>query len=763
VATETQSAKDDRTSFGVLLVHGAGDHRRAGVVNGFGEPIYLFLKRWLASVPDVDLRGGKVEIASALTMRSEGGPAHVRLDISIPRPGKDPVQQRWIFAESLWDAAISPPGFWNVLIWAITLGPWLIVTQVWGPVAERYRVLKNDPTPSDFSILFDYRLLVTAFIGLAVTVIGAAVMTIAGLGLAIVSILPIERIRGAVGSIQRWVSLGAGDLYVMLVRPFERAAMIAQVRDDLEWLRSQDCQGIAVLAHSQGGAVAHAALSGKKQLGVRLLYTFGSGATRLREAERMITTRGRAVFALILVIGLLLLWFVVGRHVPTCGLDPICYLSAFDLGSAWMFLAIGSFGALAGSLLLDVIGADTTVPPPAGGIRWCDALASHDPVLNTRHGRSLPKETRQFEVQNRASFVSDHSAYWRNTDQFVADVTFELAEAFGSDLRHLGPTGSPSYWIAVRRRRWRVWLLKHARTALLLGAIAGLATSWPRIQERGAEALDMAKGAAGMLPAPLDGVVSPLVPAQSWYPMAGAALHLLALFVLLKSFGFAWGLWDQHEIAALYRRSPLKSGAAPVVTLATLGLLMAVVAGAWMTPTISDDLNFTAGLLHWLLTFETWWSALIAFGTLVFALLIVSWIVTRLYARLPGGLRSRLDGATRAATASLKNQWAQRPTRSFIDLEANPGLPDPSRSLVAAVLAVGAGAVSFYLFTQGIGKVIDAGGNVDLLGLNAFVLSMAALLLGFLVLVAGRGAVVRFVGIVAMVASLAGCVSVFLR
>lgn len=750
--------------FGVLLVHGAGDHRRAGVVNGFGEPIYVFLKRWLAGVPDKDRSGGKVEISSALTARTEGGPAHVRLDLSVPSSPTVVVRQQWILAESLWDASISPPGFWNVLAWALTLGPWLIVTQVWGPVAERYRSLKANPGESDISILFDYRLLATAFIGLAVTIVGAVILTVGGLLLAVISILPIDRIRATVGAIQRWVSLGAGDLYVMLVRPFERAAMIAQVRTDLEWLRAQGCERLVVLAHSQGGAVAHAALSGRPQDGVRLLYTFGSGATRLTEAERILSGRGRAIFALVLGVGLVALWWMIGSHVPTCLVDPICNLSRLDLGSAWTFVALGSFGALAGHVLLDVIGADTTVASPAGSVRWTDALASHDPVLNTRHGRSLPRTARQFSVHNEASFLSDHSAYWRNVDQFVADVVFSVGEAFGLDLRHLGRRDAPCYWRSVRRRRWRVWMLKHARTAILLGGVTGLVTSWATVQQRGTELLDLLRQVASGLPEPLPELIAPIVPAQSLAGAFGGLLSLAVLAVLLKAFLWLWGWWDRMEIDALFRRTPARLGTGTVVLMTIAALALAVTAAVWMRPTIEADGAFLAGVVRSALTLETWLLPVSILGTAFVLVGFGYWLLGRVARVTPLQVRRRVREGAQRLGASTVTHLGRRGRMPAIDLERDPGLPDPSRALVAGVIALVAGLTSLYLFVNGIWKVIDAGGTVDLLGLNAFVLAMVALVLGFLVAAADRAAAsVRLIGAIAMVVSVVSCGSVFTR
>ena len=76
---------------------------------------------------------------------------------------------------------------------------------------------------------------------------------------------------------QRFASAGVGDLYIVLTSPIQRAALSSAVQRDIDWLRDQGCERIAVVAHSQGGYVAYQALTEPWPRTVSLFITFGSG------------------------------------------------------------------------------------------------------------------------------------------------------------------------------------------------------------------------------------------------------------------------------------------------------------------------------------------------------------------------------------------------------------------------------------------------------------------------------------------------------
>lgn len=71
---------------------------------------------------------------------------------------------------------------------------------------------------------------------------------------------------------------------MLLTHPFEAASIVGQVRRNMRWL-ARRCKVIAVVAHSQGAALAHMALQGGFPGNMHLLFTFGSGLKKLKQIE----------------------------------------------------------------------------------------------------------------------------------------------------------------------------------------------------------------------------------------------------------------------------------------------------------------------------------------------------------------------------------------------------------------------------------------------------------------------------------------------
>src|SRR5262249_22124237 len=88
----------------------------------------------------------------------------------------------------------------------------------------------------------------------------------------------------AIARFQLGLASSVGDSYVLVTRSIESAAIISRFARDLTWLENR-CQRVAVVAHSQGGAVACRALQ-MLSIGAPLrLVTFGSGLRKLEELE----------------------------------------------------------------------------------------------------------------------------------------------------------------------------------------------------------------------------------------------------------------------------------------------------------------------------------------------------------------------------------------------------------------------------------------------------------------------------------------------
>ena len=103
--------------------------------------------------------------------------------------------------------------------------------------------------------------------------------------------------RRAVFAVLRRIAGVVGDAYGQLRSPIQRAAFERATLDAMQWLRPR-CHHLAVIAHSQGAAIAHRALqTGEPK--ADLLVTVGAGITKLealRYLERLVPSDRIAAF-----------------------------------------------------------------------------------------------------------------------------------------------------------------------------------------------------------------------------------------------------------------------------------------------------------------------------------------------------------------------------------------------------------------------------------------------------------------------------------
>jgi len=106
--------------------------------------------------------------------------------------------------------------------------------------------------------------------------------------------------------------------------------------------------------------------------------------------------------------------------------------------------------------------ADLSLSP----LDWIDYWATADPVPN---GPLAPLGTveklQPFRVTNRISWLTDHSAYWENRDEFVLPLACELDRCAGAGI-FAGGTLEPV--ASIPARRTRVWVLAMTRVVIAL-------------------------------------------------------------------------------------------------------------------------------------------------------------------------------------------------------------------------------------------------------------------------------------------------------
>jgi pimeloyl-ACP methyl ester carboxylesterase len=544
---------------GVLFVHGAGDHGVGATLIEFGEPIVGWLDGWLSRGQQAGTSAGdKARAGAAQILVREAdpsAPAHSAVNLQPEGDDRDHV---WLLAEARWDEAFTPPAFKQVLLWAVSVVPWTVLTQFIGPLIDQSRLLR----PDLFEIArFFWNILVSTLLALVV----AVVLQIVALAILLLSIIPLDPVRELVGKLQRFASTSVGDLYMVLMSPIQRAALTSAVQRDIDWLRQQGCDRIAVVAHSQGGYVAYQALADPWSLPVEQFITFGSGLIRLFESEQA-RRKGWLVPALVGVIGALL----------AIRFSPDGVLGTFELTEKHQAGALAfAIGLLMTAGLIIAIRNytrdRTPVPDLSVPIPWFDYITHEDPVLNGIPVGRLPTRVKKIEVQNRASVVADHGSYWQNGDQFVARVATKLGLLDPDlDLLKAGPMDSET---AARhhlagswnRRHERVAALERVRTPVAIATAALLAIQFDDLESVGNMVAHAFAWFPSFVVSWLPDVIQSVVPiAVSHAAYLGAAV-IIGLSLLGYRVGIGiWEAWGRADLVSQWAGRPprqLSSGA----------------------------------------------------------------------------------------------------------------------------------------------------------------------------------------------------------
>ena len=397
-------------------------------------------------------------------------PAHTKVAVLSLHSDNRVSKEDWLVAESWWADTFSPPSFADLAQWGFGVLPWIVGSHFAAQIQRRIRERPSSPSPSDPEATHTrahHRIWShTGWIWRLVGAIGgygfglllsAVTMPILAL-LLVVGLIPIPKLRRALLNVQLRTAATLGDCYVLLARPIEAASIVSGVRRDLLWLSTR-CSEVVVVAHSQGGAVAHLALRGPIPAEFRLLFTFGSGLRKLEEARQLMKSAASFTFAaVVLSIALMVLLLF-----STCLFLVLVKMAAPLNATSVVFFLVGGVAAalvctagirdhLRGIRLPEL---DRWIDRmKTSHLRWIDCYATGDPVPNgvvTPAANDLSRE-----VCNRSSMLSDHTTYWSNLDEFVSLVYYEIAKSRRHDpVPDLRVEASHLQQIA-RRRRWRV-------------------------------------------------------------------------------------------------------------------------------------------------------------------------------------------------------------------------------------------------------------------------------------------------------------------
>ena len=428
------SALRQRETFdlGVLFVHGIGNQTQGSTLAEFGTP----LVEWTRSrAKDAGIR---TEVAHTVLTGPNDEPAFSELTFFSKSP------RRWLLAESWWAQSFPLAQFRDVATWSLLIVPWTLGTHF----GKRMRRVWKSGRPGRRIAA------VSALVG--ALLVSPLVLLVLAVLLALGTI-PWPQLRAVVAKIQLSIASSLGDSFMLVTRPLEAAAIRSRLRRDVNWMLRR-CRRVAVVAHSQGGAVACQVLSTGRATDA-LLITFGSGLRKLEELDEVRQRKGLLEGALAAVLGL----FVASLALLYAPLMAYQVLQGTaSPTSAVVLLALALGGVVIGvSGLQDFFHArepfkltPMTVDLYARGVRWEDVYSSVDPVSNGPVRDDPNQPPNSTEVVNLGSALRDHTAYWQNRDEFVALVVEKLLAFDGATL--LPPMAAEATTFLRRQRAIRV-------------------------------------------------------------------------------------------------------------------------------------------------------------------------------------------------------------------------------------------------------------------------------------------------------------------
>jgi hypothetical protein len=496
---------------GVLFVHGIGNQMAGQTVVQFGDPVLRWLDEWLRF--SCKLRPDKVakvagKEANELThrlnvsqawLRTDGGiPAHTHMEIGVTSDNHS-QPQKWIMAESCWANAFVPPSFRALALWGLIVYPWTNATHYGSLIRRQWSTASERKGRLGRATAITRALLVIAFLLVVSVPISILVVAILSL-LLVLAIPPIPSLRAILLRVQQAVADTLGDSFILAASQIQRAAIVSHVRRDLEWLISQRCAKIAIIAHSQGAAVSFEAMctgvlkkfceskpadshSPAPQLKETMLITFGSGLAKLRELERVLIN-DRAKLGWMPIGGLALIALSL-EFLKITNLIPFVGPSfGFGISCAFFGMVFWIGGVASGAK--DRPLPDDFEPQKKFGChtKWRDYYASNDPVPNGPLFDEDQSFLKSEKVHNFASMFRDHTTYWLNRDQFVPAIVRDLAELSQLPLLDLRPGDEQKIQTAAKRRAGRVQWLAYATSAIWIMVVVVMITRWndlPRV------------------------------------------------------------------------------------------------------------------------------------------------------------------------------------------------------------------------------------------------------------------------------------------
>ncbi len=606
---------------GILFVHGIGNQKRGDTLLAFGGSLASWLHAWVAGASRARTGDrGTATVSGTRLRRDDGGPARSLITVKLHRDDGSSQEHRWQMAESWWAEDFPMPGFLDTAKWTFCVAPWVIQRHLnlrligglsfTDGFARDRRLVRFGmaafvpPSSSNFarSVLTLAApvapLMLVALRRVVAVILAAAIGVLAQLTMVFLLLLSaVPYVRRVALRAHRLIAQTVGDSYALTNQPLVFDAMVSRIQEDVDWLANR-CVKVAVVAHSQGAALAHQALSDQSTANrVDLLVTYGAGIAKLRALAHLSVGRSGVAYTARLV-GLAIL-FAGTLLAPT------------EMATALGVVAVGVLLVLLSTLMIPRFTEDQlprlNLPGLGHRLGWIDLYASHDPVPEGRLSRQPPIGLSSRRVFNRRSTLSDHTTYWSNIEEFVHPLCRSLAATAGwttfdslttEDVRVAAAAGTG--------RASRTDSLSLGSFAFVAAALATCLFAGERLERLGSWILS---GIQTVSPFLGWGDKAERVGSQGWAPLSVGVLIVLTIFMAARNLAFVafWNSWDRSAMNALAaRRSDLSSGrwGVRIALTAILGVVLA-------TALIVRPTDSGTAVVAWVLT------ALLAIAALV--------------------------------------------------------------------------------------------------------------------------------------------------
>jgi hypothetical protein len=352
-------------------------------------------------------------------------PAYAVVTIDGLQPDGDWGRESWLFSEAWWAGSVQPPPSLGLLRWMWTRGPLLIYWHFYLAAVTSQPEKVNDPSREKLGF---------GFFAYALAALCQCAVSIAILLWAI----PIGRWRRALVNAVNKLTLVLGDSYVLLEQDIQRATLVERVRRSLDWL-TERADRVAVIAHSQGAAIAHEVLQQTSSQNIRLCVTVGSGLEKLQFLRLVRQSReGVALAGLAVPLGVVSVSAFILAYLGW--LDPVLVATG---GVAALFahvFVMHELDRVLGKYRSELLRRASGAALPCQ--EWIDLHSSHD-VVPAHRGSLFEKRhfVTRCEIANERSFLHDHVTYFQPRSAFLPKIWRVLAQRL-STLRLFDESGN---------------------------------------------------------------------------------------------------------------------------------------------------------------------------------------------------------------------------------------------------------------------------------------------------------------------------------